>query len=263
MIARAYIDDSADGTRQKYVIATAVVGNLRQWRELDKQWKGILKTKPQIKYFHSKEWCRLLGEFRQFTDCEKWPKPRGGEAANAKRDALLLCLEKSALIAIAVAVLIPEYKRVRDTDPRAKLYFSEDAYDSALQSLFSLTAKAIRDLGVNQQVGFVSDRSDKASHYARLYADFKEKNPKISGFMRGIAHLDDKKWPGLQAADLCANIAKTTFDKWDGKDPHVPQKELKPCFYKITYWSERYMKEVLECIHESRTSGITRPSAIL
>jgi hypothetical protein len=245
VLARAYIDDSADGTRQKYVIATAVIGNLGQWRRLDRKWKAVLRADPGIAYFHSKEWRSLTGEFKQFTDKAKWPKPLGGEAANAKRDALLECLEHSTMIAIAIAILIPEYNQIRATDPRAKIHFSEDPYQCALSQLFFESAKAIEGIGGNHCIGFVSDDSNRASIYTQLYTSYKAKNPRSAQIMRGIAHLDDKKWPGLQAADLCAHIAKTTFDKWDGKDLAVPIKELKPCFYRVAYWNTRYMLGIL------------------
>jgi hypothetical protein len=176
-----------------------------------------------------------------------WPKPAGGRAATAKRDALLSLLKvKDGIMAIAVAVLIPEYKRIRDTDPRARQYFPEDAYECALQSVFFESAKIVGELGKNHQIAFISDLSNKSGHYTKVFNAFRVSNPNICQSVRGLAHLDDKRWPGLQAADLCAHIAKTTLDKWDGAKLTERNRELESRFYFLAYWNEDYMKSVLD-----------------
>jgi hypothetical protein len=45
-----------------------------------------------------------------------------------------------------------------------------------------------------------------------------KKNPDIGQIMRGIAHLDDKKWAGLQAAGMIAHSCNQVFQR-DSKNP--------------------------------------------
>src|SRR5665213_2188408 len=86
MLCTAYVDDSSDGKQEKYVIACALIGSQREWNRVFILWDDALRKEPAIKYFHSKEWRSLSGEFAQFRDELKWPKPIGGEAANKKRE---------------------------------------------------------------------------------------------------------------------------------------------------------------------------------
>jgi hypothetical protein len=105
----------------------------------------------------------------------------------------------------------------------------------------------LNGLAGNNQVAFVSDLSDKSEHYTKVFNAFRTATPNVGISARGIAHLDDKNWPGLQAADLCAHIAKQRFDQWNGdKQQTEPVGELKnSCFYFVAYWNESYMRSVL------------------
>ena len=60
-------------------------------------------------------------------------------------------------------------------------------------------------------VGYVSDLNNLAPMYTTVYADFVKKNPDIAQIMRGIAHLGDKKWAGLQAAGMIAHSCNQVF----------------------------------------------------
>lgn len=99
------------------------------------EWRRTLRLSPAIKYFKSSEWHSLTGEFRQFTDPIKWPKPTGREAADAKRDSLKCVIANYWIKAISVAVLIPEWDSVRGRHPKAATYFGNDPFRAALQSV--------------------------------------------------------------------------------------------------------------------------------
>src|ERR1035437_10304156 len=95
VLLRTYIDDSKDETQQKYFTAAALVGSHDEWGHFNREWKRVLRISPRIKYFHAKEWRGLDGEFRQFRDPDKWPRPKGGEAADEKRNSPRDVIEKS------------------------------------------------------------------------------------------------------------------------------------------------------------------------
>lgn len=247
MLTRVFIDDSADGPRKKFVLAAGLLGTHRQWSKFNKQWKAALRISPVIHHWHSKEWRSLSGEFQQFRDPVKWPKPKGGEAADAKRRALVVALEASPIRAVAVAVLVPDYERVRTAHPEAGKYFRDDVYECTLQSVVYECATEVKESDPNPYVAFVSDLSSRAETYTRVYAGFKERNPKIATIMRGISHLDDEKWPGLQAADLVAHVVNQEFAGWDGVTKvKRPLRDLNDTICKIAYWNEKYMYSVLK-----------------
>lgn len=96
-------------------------------------------------------------------------------------------------------------------------------------------------------IGFVSDDSNKAPIYLKVYLDFKKRNSGVGKLMRGLAHLDDKKVYGLQAADLVANVVNNLLATYPpGSVLPSPLPELDSTFYRIAYWNETYMNGILE-----------------
>lgn len=250
VLYRLWFDDSKDARSEKYALAGGLIGGGREWRRFEKGWKECLKSSPSIKWFHSKEWRSLTGEFYQFRDGDKWPKPTGGQAANAKRESLKRVIEESGVVAICIAVLIQDYRKIRDADSRAAEYFRPDPYEGALQSIIFESAKAIKRVDAKSCIGYISDDSTQAPIHTELYIDFKKKNPVIAESMRGLSHLDDKKWPGLQGADIVAHVANQIFkDLWDkpaGQRMLTSLPELESRFYKIATWDLSYMCHVLK-----------------
>lgn len=250
VLYKTFLDDSADGTRQKYVIAAGLIGDNDKWNSFRRRWKRVREQPPKIKWFHSKEWMSLTGQFFQFCDNVKYPKPKGREAANAKREALKRVIESSGLVAVGVAVLVEDFNLVTAADPRAAEYLGKDPYDGALQSLVFECARALESKVPGSYISYVSDDSDKAEHYTAVYTGFKQKNPKIARMMRGLAHLDDKIWPGLQAADLVAHVTNQVYKTVlklpvgeRGLLESIP--ELESNFYLIAHWDKWYMCHIL------------------
>jgi hypothetical protein len=258
VLYRMFLDDTADGKAEKYVVAAGLLGRFKDWRKFGERWKTALRLIPSIKFFHSKEWRGLQGEFYQFQDDIEYPKPKGGEAATAKRNALKAVIESTELVAIGTGVLIEDFNLVRNCDPRAADFFRPDPYEAALQSLVYECAKAVRwvsredGLGDNGHcVGYVSDLSNLASTYTAVYTDFVKKNPGIGQIMRGIAHLDDKKWAGLQAADMIAHSCNQVFKETvtipeDERVLRQSLPEFQKTFFKIAHMDKWYMCSILE-----------------
>lgn len=149
---KVFIDDSADAERKKYVLAGALVGRKQAWHDFEKRWKRTLRNEPKIGYFHGKEISDLSGEFAQFKDKDKWPKPTGSIAANAKRDALRKVVEDSKLVAIGVGVLVEDYYKVKASHPLGATHMAKDVYEWTLQNIIMQTAAAIRKVDDNARI---------------------------------------------------------------------------------------------------------------
>ena len=213
MLFKMFIDDTADQKQEQYVIAAGLMGYWDEWKKFNREWKQVLKANPKIDYFHSKEWRSLTGEFFQFRDSVMWPKPKGGEAANKKRDRLKTVIKNSVVGGIGVGVLIEDFNLVRNVDPRAAEFLRPDAYEMALQAIIYEGAVSVRYLSLkygngpnDNHIAYVSDDSNRAAIYEAVYSAFKEKNSGIAPIMQGLAHMDDKLVPGLQGADLVAHV---------------------------------------------------------
>jgi hypothetical protein len=245
VLCMAYVDDSSDAKQEEYVIACAVIGSQLEWNRVFILWDEALRKEPAIKYFHSLEWRSLSGEFAQFRDNAKWPKPLGGEAADSKRDLLRQVVAKSELNAILVSTMMPDYERVRAAYPdEVTFYFGNGPFEAAFQSLlFECGTEVGKSTGGNV-VGFICDENEHAVEHTKLYLDFKKKNPKTAQVLAGIGHFDDKHNPGVQAADLVAHLANQLFrtNSADGPFPH-PQERI---FFKIEAFKEKYALALLK-----------------
>jgi hypothetical protein len=206
------LDDSGDGAGKDFLLAGSLFGNKSAWNSFNKSWRACLRAEPKIKYFHQKELTGFCGEFRQFMNSEKWPKPSGSQAANRKRDALALVIAQSSLKAHALALSIPEYREVRATAPNAKVFLDEDPWIYLLQEVVFDTARIIAEVDSRAEVAFLSDSSEKAVRYTEFYLGFKRKNPVIAERMVGITHGDEGYYYALQAADLIAAEGKKCYD---------------------------------------------------
>src|SRR5277367_3240267 len=62
VLFRSFFDDSADGLREKFVIAGSLLGKHKSWSQFNREWRKALHQYPQIRWFHTKEWRSLTGE---------------------------------------------------------------------------------------------------------------------------------------------------------------------------------------------------------
>ena len=90
-------------------------------------------------------------------------------------------------------------------------------------------------------IAFVCDETDKASKYAAAYVGFKSKNVLIQEMLGGMVHLDDKKTPALQAADVVASIGREMALEYFKTGAQSELKRLQGAFYKLVIWDEPSM----------------------
>jgi hypothetical protein len=212
------IDDSGDAKKIEYVIAGCLIGNKAAWSAFHKAWRRQLHLSPRIEYFHQKECASMTGEFRQFLDKLKWPKPLGSDARSDKRSALLSVIANSNLKAYAMAVRVPEYEAVRRQSKKARRFLDKDPWAYLVQELAFDTAKTILKSDPNANVAFMAGPHEKSAQYEKFYEGFKAKNPVIAEHMLSITHGDYRKIYSLQAADLIASESKKSFESAEKKE---------------------------------------------
>lgn len=162
-----------------------------------------------------------------------------------KRAVLQRVIGDSSLIAFGVGVLIPEYNRIRESHPRGKLFMAEDAFEYLLQELVYRAAKIIVENGLDVEVAFISDRSNRSPVYELVYEKWKQANPQTAKSMLGITHEDDEKHYGLQAADMAASAVNRIY-RSHVKDETIPdQYPLSEVFWRIGRIDENYLLTML------------------
>jgi hypothetical protein len=266
MLLRTYIDDSADETQEKAVVAGAYVGFYHQWNKLQTRWKARLK-RDGIKYFRSSDYYSLRGEFSRFKDSVKYPKPQGSQAAAAMLNDLESIIQATGVMGLAVCVDMAAYREIRANKLHAAEIFPEDAFEMAVQWLIKGCAELVRDefkgFQGQRRIAFVCDESSSAPRISRVYSGFKAVHSDLAEYMAGLVHQDDQRFPQLQAADLMAHLAKGRFIDWLN-DPNGEIFTSKPQMRKrlerlsvhyIAAWNREHMLDVLA--NEIKARGLT------
>jgi hypothetical protein len=252
MVLKTYLDDSSDQKREKVVLYGGVVGNGNEWKQFSNKWKVCLRENG-IKYFRESEYRWLSGQFRPFRDPIKYPKPKGKQAASVIRDELKAIIDATNVKTFAVGVFIPDYNHVLRMK-QFKGTLNPLPGDIAFQSImYEITAR-VRRLPSPHKVAFVCDLCNQSDRLSQIYRAFRKKNPKTAKVTWGLTHLDDKKIPALQAADLAAHLAHDMLlDKLRTGTNPLPE-ELREKTHLVAYWDEGYLLDVFKA-QSTRNGG--------
>jgi hypothetical protein len=242
MLLKVFVDDSSDEKQQKAIAAGAFVGFTKQWTNLKNEWMKRLKP-DGLKYFRSTEYYSLQGEFRRYRDPIKYPKPAGSNAASALRNDLDGIIKKTGVMGIAAVIPIEAYNDVRANEPGAALRFSEDPFESALQTLIQECVKVSREDLHSSPVEFICDDGPSSARIAVAYRSFMARNLHFDGIAQALVHRDDKKLVPLQSADLMAHLSREFYSNWILDPTDVNLNRLNKSVYKIIVWSKSYMLE--------------------
>jgi hypothetical protein len=243
---KVFIDDSADQKKKQFVVAGMFVGRLKEWHSFQRKWNKKCRENPRIQYFHGKELRSLSKQFAQFQDKSKWPDKTGIIAANAKRDALRKVIHDSGLVGLGLGLYVPLYETFRASTPLARRLMGKDAFEYILQAVFWETTKHIIEVDERAKVAFVSDLSNKSPRYIRVFNAWKKANPNTAKHILGIDHLNDERWPGLQAADMAASSVKTVFEEHLATGKKIKDFPLAERFYKMGNIDETYIRAMLK-----------------
>src|SRR5437667_8497211 len=107
------LDESSDRLRRKVFVVAGYLARQAAWTEIERQWTLRLEQEcdPEpMRYFSTSECMYLTGEFRRFRDPEKYPKPKGRQAADTIRDDLQKIMRVSDEMGFALGINLKDYR---------------------------------------------------------------------------------------------------------------------------------------------------------
>lgn len=206
MLFKVYLDESSDERQQKAAAVGGFIGEVKQWKGFSLKWfKRLARNK--IDYFHSSEYYSLTGQFEQFKDPIKYPKPAGSLAAKAVLESLESLIQKTELVGVGICIFMDDWKAAIKSDPDAPKILT-NPYEIATQFLISEIHKVLsEEVGKGNRIAFIADESQAAERIEKVYLELKRVNPGLDG-LKSFTHLDDKPCAFLQAADMMAGLSR-------------------------------------------------------
>lgn len=241
-------DESTDRDRKHVFVVAGWVARQKEWQDIESKWMCRLEREndPEpMAYYSDKEWRYLKGQFERFKDVNKYPKPKGREAANKIRDDLSVILRKGMVAGFGLGILLKDYRAIRKS-ARARKMLPVDPYIQAYQQIMVLVAAKVKEELPSDWVAFLCDEHDKSADVKAIYDELKKMNPICGSCMGSLNYMEDEESPALQAADLLAGICKDDFLERITK-PHVTRArdEIKQRFggrIEVSYWNKRFME---------------------
>lgn len=210
------MDESADKNREHVFVVAGYLARQKNWAEIERRWilRLEMESNPQpMRYFSSNECMYLTGEFERFKDKDKYPKPKGREAANKIRDDLMEIMKKAPAGGFAFGLPMRVYRQMQKSS-RARKILHADPYIEMYSMSMIIVAGELEDeflkglFPVRETVAFLCDDHDKSVNVKALYGDLLKHNPNCAQWMGSLSYMDNKKSPALQAADLLAAQSK-------------------------------------------------------
>ena len=253
MLLKVYIDDSADQQQQEVVLAGAFIGRFGQWSRVKTKWRRALK-RENIGYFKSSEYKVLDGEFRKYRDPVKYPKPHGSVAAKALRDELESIVCKGGIVGWGMCLSMPDWHRARNSDKHGPAILDRPFEIVVQKLLLDLSESVTQLMGDGHGLTFIADESSSSERMEKVYLDFKRVNKSLENIV-GFTHLDDKKTPPLQVADMMAGVAKECYEDFLKSGGEIIPKRLKDVIMRIRVIDEAYLLAIIE--HEKTRRGLS------
>jgi hypothetical protein len=241
-------DESADKHREHVFVVAGWLGYQSEWWDIESKWVRRLEREDNpdpMKYYSDKEWRSLTGQFARFRDPNKYPRPKGRDAANKIRDDLSAILRTSPIAGFGLGILLKDYRAVRRST-RARKVLPSDPYIQAYQQIMVLVAAKLQEEKPSDWVAFLCDKHDKSADVKALYSEFKKMNPICGTCMGSLNYMEDEESPALQAADLLAGICKDDFlERITKPDATRARDDLKQRFggrIEMSYWNKTFME---------------------
>jgi hypothetical protein len=253
MLYRAFLDDSKDQCQAKLMVSAGFFGDRDNWSSLRLAWKKVLDSHG-LKYFKSRDYFRLEGQFSKFKTAV-YPPPTGREAAQRIREQLQGVIRSHpAILGVAVAILLEDYGKAL-ARPDAEGILPPNPYHTALNSIMFEMVKRVKLMPDFKKVAFIHDDGPDIDSLVSSYKNFKKFNPKTRKYLGGFGSLNDKEHPELQAADMIANYSMQRGLEALQKNPTDMKTEIKELtgnFLTFGYWDENYILSALKSIRKTR-----------
>jgi len=217
----AYIDDSGNDERNRFMILAALVAKKDDWERFSSEWQEALDADKPIDYFKSTEAVMLNGCFDGFTR----------EEAEAKTDMFTDIVLKHIDYGMLTTILWKDFISVlkcHTPKPKgAKKYFCRHPYFVSFHDIISCIAEIQLRNRLVGKVDFMFDSQGKeGTRCKRLYDELKPEMPEhLRAVLGEVYHGNDKAVLPLQAADLMA---------WQNRNKNLPRsKESTSSYTKI------------------------------
>jgi hypothetical protein len=207
----AALDESADRERRHVFVVAGYLARQRNWTEIERHWMLRLERESDpepMKYFSNSECMSLSGEFARFRDNTKYPKPKGRLAADKIRDDLQGIMKDAPAAGFAVGVPLKDYRAARKSS-RVRALLRTDPYEQTYAlTMICIAGNLEEEMPSREVFAYFCDEHDKAVNVRNVYDELKRQNRVCGRWMGSLSHMDNKKSPALQAADLLAARCK-------------------------------------------------------
>lgn len=208
MVIGFYADDSTDQPHHRIQSAGAVFGWPADIFEAERLWDKQLHLSG-IEYFKASECETLSGEFDPLRRGMSLNSARA--FADATRRDFVSVLERIGLAAVAVSLLLNDFKDVISINQKARYYYGSDSTILVYGRLIKSTIELIhQDMPALARIGMAFE-FDIYSDYLKAeaaYSSLKRKDSLCASVMGHVGHSDDKVHLPLQMADLIAHEAR-------------------------------------------------------
>jgi len=208
MVIGFYADDSTDQPNQRIQTAGAVFGWPLDIFEAERLWDNHLRE-ANIDYFKDSESETLSGQF----DPQRLGMSLNSARAfaDATRHDMVSVLERIPLAAVAVSLVLKDFKEVIDASAKARYYYGSDSTILVYGRLIKATIDLIdQDMPALSRIGMAFEFDDQADYLKaeEAYRTLELKDAQCAAVMGHIGHADDKVHLPLQMADLIAHEAR-------------------------------------------------------
>lgn len=208
MVIGFYADDSTDQPKHYMQTAGAIFGWPANFTEAERLWNQHL-DKAGIDYFKASE-CEMLNG--QFDPVRLGMNLNSARAlADSTRRDLVSVIEKINLSAVAVSMVLGDFRDVVAVNPKARYYYGTDSTILTYGRLIKMTIDLIHQDHpelLKYRMAFTFDAHAEYLKAEAAYRNLQKKDSACADMMGYVGHADDKDHAPLQMADLMAHEAR-------------------------------------------------------
>jgi len=240
-VIRGYFDESWKDHRV-FAIGGYVCHD-RLWRRISASWKHR-RLRDGVQCFHAADCEDGRGEFKQLTKEQR---------IQLKTDLIQIVSSDSELGGFGTAVIIEDFKKVRESSDRAKKVLGPSPYYLCFQTLLSDVCIEIEKVAADKpgvSVASVFEEQEEFSGRAKkLYNEFKSINLTYAPRLGVLTYASKTKFVPLEIAD---NLAYETMkeilnNKYDPTRPRrISMEKMLPNVCRITLWAEKELRKLVE-----------------
>ncbi len=198
VILNSFFDESGKFKDHKVVSFCGVCATPSKLHIFDEEWRELLR-RFDLPYLTMK---RALANHRALSP--KIPKQSADDRAEALKP-FSSCLRNNLEVGVVIQIDVQGYAALSPKARKSIGNANDPYYLAFIRSLTELTAYAHGEINVS----FIcDDGEDTALPCYKFYRQIRKLNPIWRDRLVSLSFADDKKFPGLQAADMLASLAR-------------------------------------------------------